>query len=66
MLYMPKELKKLFARLKKAGWRIAPSKSGWKCMSPDGKRIVTVHSSASDHRAMLNLRSEFRKAGFVE
>ena len=32
-------------------------------MSPDGIHMVTMHSSSSDHRAIRNQISDFKRAG---
>lgn len=62
----PKALRKLFKQLESQGWAIEKSNQGWKCKSPNGQKIVTVHNTVSDHRAGKNILSELRKAGFVE
>lgn len=59
-----KDRKRLFAELEASGWRIERSKSGWKCYSPCGRYIVTMHATPSEYRGARNIMSEFRKAGF--
>lgn len=60
----PKVRRKLFRELERKGWRVEPSSDGWKCFSPDGKKIITIHATCSDYRAGMNILSEFKKAGF--
>ena len=47
----------------KAGWLIRNTRSGWQCLSPDGKAAVTMHTSSSDHRAIRAIIADFRRAG---
>lgn len=65
MANIGKELKKLFAEIEAQGGRIKPTKKGYMIYPPDPtKDGVAVHKTPSDHRAMLNMRAELRRAGF--
>ena len=46
------------------GWRIKTGKHHL-CFAPDGKTIVTISKSGSDHRGLLNAISKMRQAGFI-
>lgn len=61
----PKERKELFRQLQRAGWRVTQARKGWKCYSPDGRHIVTIHNTTSEYRGTRNVLSEFKKAGFT-
>lgn len=54
--------KGLFAEARRQGWVEKPSKNHVKYVSPQG-RLVVVPCTASDHRAWLNSRAQFRRAG---
>jgi hypothetical protein len=56
-------LTKLLKRVRKAGWRTEQSQKGWKLFSPNGKDIVTVHTSSSDHHYIKNIEADLRRAG---
>lgn len=60
-----KELDAMVEAAWAAGWwaERKKGKSHVKCYSPDGKRMVTVASTPSDHRTIPNTRSAFRRAG---
>lgn len=64
MQFKSKNLRKLIKDLEAQGWRVEPSRSGWKCFSPDGVTVVTIHRTPSDHRAGKNILSELRKGGY--
>lgn len=65
MASIGKELNKLFTEIEAQGGRIKPTKKGHMIYPPDPDRNpVSVHRTPSDHRAMLNLRAELRRAGF--
>ena len=51
--------------LQKAAWEAGwwPERKGNGIMWPMGTGHVMVHGSNSDHHALANLTSEFRKAG---
>lgn len=61
-----KELKKLFQQIEAQGGRIKPTRNGFMVYppTPDG-RLVAIHKTPSDHRAMKNTRAELRRAGFT-
>lgn len=58
-----KDQRRLIAKAEAAGWQVRDTKAGWKLYSPDGKTIVTMHTSSSDNRAIANMRSDLRKGG---
>ncbi len=58
-----KDQRKLLEKAEAAGWRIEASRSGWRVLAPDGVGIVHLHGSSSDHRAIQNMRADFRRAG---
>lgn len=63
------ELRKLLDTARKQGWRIEGGNTDgkkqrhWKCYSPDGKTIVVLPCTASDHRSLKNARAAFRRGG---
>lgn len=59
-----KEWKKILKALPQQGWRVELTKAGWRCYAPDGKHIVHVHGTPSDHRALENTLSNLRPYGF--
>lgn len=61
---MKKDLKKIFKALEDQGWRIDRRGKHVKCKPPSGP-IVTVPSTPSDHRSLLNSRAQLRRAGAV-
>ena len=62
---MKKQIKALLADLERQGATIkATSRNGWQVLCPNGG-IVTIHATPSDHRALLNLKSELRKRGMT-
>jgi hypothetical protein len=58
-----KKLKKLQKAAWDAGWWPERKKMGIMWFEPSGSGHVMVHGSSSDHHALANLTSEFRKAG---
>lgn len=60
-----KDTRPLVKAALKAGWTWggATKKSHWKLHSPDGRKTVSVACSPSDHRNLLNLRADLRRAG---
>ncbi len=58
-------MRKLLTVATKQGWRIDQCKGHYKCYAPDGTTIITVALTASDNRAFLNARSDFRRAGLA-
>lgn len=56
-----KDWKRLVGEAQVAGGRVETKKKGIMIYGPAG--MVMLHTSASDHRALANARSELRKAG---
>ncbi len=59
-----KEVKKLVRQLEQQGWRVEERGARFMCFSPDGRTIVPIHKTPSDHRWLKNTLSELRKGGF--
>jgi len=57
-----KDVRRMLEKAEAAGWRIREGKH-FVCYSPDGKSRVTVPKTPSDRRSLLNVRSDFRRAG---
>jgi hypothetical protein len=62
---MADELRKVLKAAEDQGWRIEPTKKGWKLYAPDGVNIVIVHNTPSDHRALKNTIARMRQYGFI-
>lgn len=61
-----KDINEMLAKLDQQGWRLVEGNGIIKCYGPDkALSPVTVHQTPSDHRAIKNLRSEFRKRGAI-
>lgn len=58
-----KKLKRLQKIAWDAGWWPKETKSGIMWRAPGDAGQVAIHGTNSDHRAIRNLTSEFRKAG---
>lgn len=59
-----RQLDAMIERAWDAGWWCRPAGSGHvMCYSPDGRRMVDVAGTPSDHRTVPNTRSYFRRAG---
>lgn len=56
-----KEYRKLIKEAEAAGGRVEKKNAGVMIYGPTG--MVMMHTTASDHRALANARSELRKAG---
>lgn len=53
----------IVAAAEAAGWRVERSSRGWKLYSPDGKVLVVVHRTDSDHHAYKNTLARLRRGG---
>lgn len=60
----PKVMRKLIRELEREGWTIEETKSGYRCKSPNGQKIVTMHKTCSEYRAGKNVLSELRQGGY--
>ena len=61
-----KEIRVLARTAIAQGWRVMPTRGGhWRWLAPTGEQIISS-ASASDHRAVANLLSRLRRAGFTE
>lgn len=63
---MDKTRREIIKSLRRQGWRIEDGGKHIKCYSPDGATIVTMARTASDHRAIKNLKSRLKKGGWKE
>jgi hypothetical protein len=62
---MSKDLKQLTKRLKKQhGIKAVPRGHHTWLVGPKGDLICTISSTASDHRALLNIKADVRRAGY--
>ena len=62
---MNKEVRELVADLIRQGWDVKPTKSGhFRAYSPDGKTIVTLPGTPSDHRWRQNAIRDLRRGGY--
>lgn len=57
-----KELNKFVKNLIKMGWQPIKKTRHWQIKSPAGK-VLTVPNTPSDSRAILNFKSDLRRAG---
>jgi hypothetical protein len=60
-----KQLKKILREAENQGWRVKETKKGYMLLAPDKVNKVTLHKTASDHRALDNALSLMRDYGFV-
>lgn len=58
-----KEQRRLIEAAVDHGWTVVSKTKNIQLRSPDGKSMVTVHASESDHRANRNTRSRLRRCG---
>lgn len=63
---MDKARKQIIKSLTRQGWKIVHGKKHVKCYSPDGETIVTMATTASDHRALQNTKARLRRGGWKE
>jgi hypothetical protein len=61
---MSQEVDKMLSRAITMGWRVKRTGGNHiKAMSPDGNSVVVISGTPSDHRAIMNIRAAFRRAG---
>jgi hypothetical protein len=58
-----KELKNLLGGFESQGCRVEKISDGYKIFPPEGGRILTLHLTLSDHRGMLNFKSQAKRLG---
>ena len=65
MSRIDRDMRTLVDRALEQGWTLHDSRRGRhpKLVSPDGRRMIPVSISSSDHRARLNFRSQLRRLG---
>jgi len=62
----PKEVRDLVKEAERQGWRVEFSRGHYKLYAPNGDpRPITVASTPSDHRWLVNTVSKMRRHGFV-
>lgn len=60
-----KDTKQLAKRLRAAGWTVEDRKGGHLvAKSPDGRHMVVMSKTPSDHRALANTLAQLRRAGY--
>lgn len=55
--------KQLIKAAEAEGWTLKQTKKGYTMLHPNGKDSVGFHGTPSDHRALMNARGDFRRAG---
>lgn len=58
-----KDFEPLVAAALEQGWRWEMRSKHGRLYSPDGKTIVAIPTSPSDHRGVKNKRAELKRAG---
>lgn len=61
---MDKDVRELIADRERQGWRVEIGKGHAKAFSPDGKTIVTLPLTPSDHRWKQNALRYLRRGGY--
>ena len=59
-----KELKEVLREAERQGWTVTSHKGHWKLYAPDGKGIVHIAGTPSDHRNLANTVALMRRYGF--
>lgn len=64
---MRNDIRTIFRRAVKQGFRVEGGSKGWKIYPPDpAKGIVVVHGTPSDNRAIHNIEADLRRAGYED
>lgn len=64
---MKRDLRPLARSAERQGWRVEQTGSNhFRFLAPNGKDIVLIAGTASDHRAFKNNLARLRRAGYVE
>jgi hypothetical protein len=58
-----KDVRAAVRAAERSGWTVVQKARGIQLRSPDGKEIVTVHLTLSDHRSIKNLRADLKRRG---
>lgn len=61
----PRTVRELHARIREHGYDIEQGKRHLKVKTKDGGTVATMSATASDHRAVLNMWSTFRRAAGI-
>ena len=61
----PRTVRELHARIKQHGYVIEQGRRHLKVKTQDGGTVATLSATASDHRAVLNMWSTFRRAAGI-
>lgn len=62
---MNRDAKKVLQEAERQGFTPRPVKKGVMYLAPDGRGMVTVHKTPSDHRDLDNMIAQFRRAGLI-
>lgn len=61
------DMRQIFRDLASQGFRVEGAKKGWKIFPPNREGgVVVVHSTPSDRRALQNIMTDLRRAGFKD
>lgn len=64
---IPKDQRQLARLAESLGWVIRRTGGGhFQWLSPDGTTIIVTHGTASDWRALRNMKAQLRRAGVEE
>ena len=63
---MKQDLRRLALSAERQGFRVEEGRRHYKFYAPNGKDIVVIGGSISDHRAHKNNLARLRRAGFKE
>lgn len=62
---MTREVRELAAAAERRGWRVIRLRSGHVQFCPPTGPLIVASGTASDHRAIRNLRAHLRRAGLM-
>lgn len=57
------EAAELVALAEEQGYRVQPTRKGWRVLAPDGKGSTCLHKTPSDHRSLKNTVADLRRIG---
>jgi biotin operon repressor len=60
---MSKEVRKIIHALQRQGLEVTTARSGHYAVLRDGKRIMTMSKSPSDHHALKHIRGDLKRLG---
>lgn len=59
-----REIRDILQQLRKAGWTVRSGKTHVTVLDPSGDHTVTISKTASDGRAIANIRADLKRAGW--